>query len=126
MFLVPIVPNIVPSPDPAIYKVTKDGVTVDAPAQTPDFQVLAAQDPDRITVVDAGVFIRDTAGAYQWRMPCLPGGEAGCDPDKTVAVRWVDGFHFCSDPAWDGTNCDDLHGGGERRVAAAIAAVLPR
>lgn len=125
IYLVPIVPNVVPSRDPAIYEVKNNGFQIDAPAQLPDFLALAAKDPARITVVDAGAFIRDANGVYQWRMPCLPGGERGCANDKTIGVRWTDGFHFCTDPKWTGTDCGAVYGGGERRVAAAIAARLP-
>lgn len=124
VYLAPIVPNVVPSPDPNVYKVVGNGVTVDAPAQTPQFQLWAAEDPDHITVLDPGIFIRDANGAYQWRMPCLSGGEPGCTADGTIGVRYVDGFHFCDDPAWDGTHCAITHAGGARRVAAAMASQI--
>ena len=74
-----------------------------------------------MTVIDGGLFLRDAAGVYQWRMPCLPGGEPGCDPDGTIGVRWVDGFHFCTFTDWDGHSCLPENGGGERRVGTAIA-----
>jgi hypothetical protein len=73
-------------------------------------------------VLDAGLYLRDGDGTYQWRMPCLPGGEPGCDTtDHTIGVRWVDGFHFCTDPEWNGHTCVATDGGGERRVGSAIA-----
>jgi peptidoglycan/LPS O-acetylase OafA/YrhL len=86
---------------------------------------LAAADPAHITVLDAGTFVRDATGAYQWRMPCLPGGEAGCDAQHTVGVRWTDGLHYCTDPNFAADGCvGDEHKAGERRVAAAIAVQL--
>ncbi|HSO95281.1 MAG TPA: acyltransferase [Acidimicrobiia bacterium] len=95
---------------------------------TPDatlaqYQAAAQRDPSNVTVVDGGQFIRDVNTQYQWRMPCLPGGEPGCDAGGGVAVRWpVDGVHFCSDPEWSKhLVCAPRFGGGERRVAAAIA-----
>jgi len=121
VYLIPIVPNVVPSPDPAVYKVVGPDVTVDAPAQWPEFEQWAAEDPTNVTVIDPGMFIRDAADAYQWRMPCLPGGEPGCDADGTVGVRYHDGFHLCTDPAWDGTHCVAEHAAGARRVSAAVA-----
>ena len=114
VYLVPIVPHI-PSTAPKVSYV---------PAQTPEFQALAAQDPAHITVLDAGMFIRDSKGVYQWRMPCLPWGEPGCDSNHTVGVRWVDGSHYCADPHFlflEGNVCKPRDAGGDRRVAAAIA-----
>ncbi|MFI5047141.1 MAG: hypothetical protein ACHQIG_08755, partial [Acidimicrobiia bacterium] len=70
-------------------------------------------------------FIRDAEGAYQWRMPCLPGGEPGCAADGTIGVRWVDGFHFCTTTQWDGHSCVPEDQGGERRVGTAIARQIP-
>ncbi len=121
VYLVPIVPNVIPSGDPLLYKVRGPQVTVDAPAQTPEFRAFAEADPDNVTLVDPGLFVRDAKGTYQWRMPCLPGGEPGCDADGTIGVRYTDGFHLCTDPAWDGTNCSPVHAGGARRVTAAVA-----
>jgi len=86
---------------------------------------LASQDPAHITVLDGGTFLRDGQGQYQWRMPCTT-REAGCDAKHTVGVRWTDGFHFCTDPAYGtrGTCPDAASRAGERRVAAAIATEL--
>ena len=65
-----------------------------------------AEDPKHVTVLDAGAFVRsDTRAQYVWRMPCLPGGEPGCDDDGTVGVRYVDGLHFCTDPEFSGQGC---------------------
>jgi peptidoglycan/LPS O-acetylase OafA/YrhL len=119
IYLVPIIPNVVPSGDPAVYKVRGE-VTVNAPAQRPEFEAFAAADPD-ITVIDAGVFLRDSKGSYQWRMPCLPGGEPGCADDGAISVRFRDGFHLCSNPRWGGTHCAPQWAGGDRRAASAIA-----
>ena len=84
---------------------------------------LACQDPAHITILDAGLFLRDDAGQYQWRMPCLA-GETGCASNHTVGVRWLDGFHFCTDPNFVnlGLECPNATSrAGERRAAAAIA-----
>jgi peptidoglycan/LPS O-acetylase OafA/YrhL len=116
VYLVPIVPNI-PGTAPPL---PTDGKSPYVPPQTPEFRTFAANDPSNITVIDAGMFIRDAKGAYQWRMPCLPGGEPGCAHDHTVGVRWVDGFHFCADPHWTGP-CRQKFRGGERRIGTAIA-----
>ncbi|HEV2309529.1 MAG TPA: acyltransferase, partial [Acidimicrobiia bacterium] len=87
---------------------------------------LALQDPAHVTELDAGTFLRDTTGQYVWDMPCLPRGEPGCDPAQhTVGVRYIDGFHFCTDPNFAAHGCVGLeHQAGERRAAAGIAAGL--
>ena len=82
------------------------------------YQALAVSDPTNITVLDAGVYVRDASGVYQWRMPCIAGGEAGCDAQNTVGVRFVDGLHFCTDPDFAADGCvGDEFKAGERRVA---------
>ena len=121
LYLVSPPPRITPSPIPGVLQFEKDGVVVDAPAQTAEFQAWAAQNPEHVTWVDAGLFIRDATGAYQYRMPCLHKNEVGCAEDGTIGVRFTDEFHFCSDPTYDGINCPPEHSGGQRRVAAAIA-----
>ena len=80
--------------------------------------------PDEVSFVDAGIYIRDAAGVYQWRMPCLPGGEPGCAADGTIGVRHPDTGHFCSDGAWLGGPCAPEVAGGQRRVAAALAEAI--
>lgn len=86
------------------------------------FRSLAAKHPERLDVIDAGRFMHDDAGIYQWRMPCVSGRELGCDTKGTLVVRWPrDGIHFCADPHWTGGTCTEMERGGERRVAAAIA-----
>ena len=87
---------------------------------------LAEQDPTHVTELDAGLYLRDTNGQYVWAMPCLPGGEPGCDPRQhTVGVRYIDGFHYCTDPAFAAHGCVGAeHQAGERRAAAGIAAGL--
>jgi hypothetical protein len=116
VYLVPLVPNVPGTGDP----LPTEGAPF-VPTQAPEFQAISEQDPAHITMVDAGLFIRDSKDTYQWRMPCVAGKEKGCDTDHSVGVRWVDGFHFCSDPNWDGHSCAPVDSGGERRVAAAIA-----
>ncbi|MCZ7631663.1 MAG: hypothetical protein M5U19_22530 [Microthrixaceae bacterium] len=73
------------------------------------------------------VFLRDTTGEYQWRMPCLSTGEPGCDDNDDVVVRFTDGVHFCSDPAFPKGKCaDPVFQGGQNRAAAGIMdTVLP-
>ncbi|MFI5046123.1 MAG: acyltransferase family protein, partial [Acidimicrobiia bacterium] len=96
VYLVPIVPNI-PGTEPP----NPSDVNWSVPTQHPEFDQLAAADPTHVGLIDGGIFIRDAEGAYQWRMPCLPGGEPGCAADGTIGVRWVDGFHFCTTTQWD-------------------------
>jgi peptidoglycan/LPS O-acetylase OafA/YrhL len=81
----------------------------------------AAADP-RITVVDAGRYLRDTDGSYLWRMPCVDAGEPGCRPDGTVPVRFTDGVHFCTDAEFATKGCRaEEDAAGQRRAAASIA-----
>jgi hypothetical protein len=69
--------------------------------------------------------VRDPGGQYVWRMPCVAGGEPGCDAQGTVGIRWVDGFHYCTDPDFAAHGCAGAeHQAGERRVAAALAQEL--
>jgi peptidoglycan/LPS O-acetylase OafA/YrhL len=90
------------------------------------YQQVADADPQHVTLLDAGTFVRDATGEYVWRMPCLAGGEPGCDrATGTVGVRYIDGLHFCTDPAFAAHGCagaDDQ--AGERRAAAAVATGL--
>ena len=89
------------------------------------YHQLAAQDPAHVTELDAGTFLRDLHGNYTWRMPCLPGGEPGCAADGTIGVRFVDGLHFCTDPAFAAHGCQGVENqAGERRASAGIAAGL--
>jgi peptidoglycan/LPS O-acetylase OafA/YrhL len=119
IYLVPVVP---PVPGSSVQR----GIFASAPAtETAYYQTLASQDPAHITVLDAGTFLRDGAGQYLWRMPCLA-GEAGCGSNHTVGVRWHDGFHFCTDPGFGKQlRCPNAGSrAGERRAAAAVAAGL--
>jgi len=89
------------------------------------YQALAARDPEHITLLDSATFVRSDDGQFVWRMPCLPGGEAGCDASSTVGVRYVDGLHFCTDPEFSGHGCIGArYQAGERRAAASVAAGL--
>ena len=89
------------------------------------YRQVAAADPQNVTFLDAGVFLRDETGAYRWTMPCLPDGEPGCQPDGNVGVRFVDGLHYCTDPDFAAHGCvGDEHQAGERRAAAAMASGL--
>lgn len=86
------------------------------------YRMLAAADPANVTVVDAGVFLRDTVGTYLWRMPCVDPQEPGCDDDGRAGVRFVDGMHFCTDPEFATRGCTEpADAAGQRRAAAAIA-----
>jgi hypothetical protein len=87
----------------------------------------AALDPDNITAVDGGRFVRDLDGTYLWRMPCVNGAEPGCDSDGTVPVRFVDGMHFCANESFGLEGCNrDEDSAGQRRAAASIAVdVIP-
>jgi peptidoglycan/LPS O-acetylase OafA/YrhL len=118
VYLVPSTPFAPGSPEEAQMS--------PGPFQEADYyRSLAARDPEHITVLDAGAFVRTDAGEYVWRMPCLPGGEAGCAPDGTVGVRYVDGLHFCTDVEFAGRGCTQpKYEAGERRGAASIAVGL--
>ena len=51
------------------------------------------------------------------------GGEAGCDAQSGVGVRFTDGFHFCTDPDYAAHGCVGAqYQAGERRASAAVAA----
>jgi hypothetical protein len=91
------------------------------------YRKLAEADPQHVSLLDAGTFIRDADGTYVWRMPCLDHGEPGCGSDGNVGVRWVDGFHFCTDPDFAAHGCVGAQfQAGERRAAAAVASgMLP-
>jgi hypothetical protein len=87
------------------------------------YQQLADQDPAHVTLLDAGLFLRGVDGQYAWRMPCVA-AEPGCD-GGTVGVRYVDGFHFCTDPSFSAHGCVGVENqAGERRAAAAVATGL--
>jgi len=89
------------------------------------YRDIAGADPEHLTFLDAGMFLRDDAGVYHWNMPCLPGGEPGCGSDGTVGVRFVDGVHYCTDPDFAAHGCVGVeHQAGERRAAASMAAGL--
>jgi hypothetical protein len=118
VFLVPSVPFIPGTPE-------ADNLSPGPQLEAEYYRKLAAEDPEHVTYVDAGRFIRDTSGAYVWRMPCLPGGEPGCDENDTVGVRYIDGLHFCTDPDFSAHGCVGArYQGGERRAAAAVASAL--
>jgi peptidoglycan/LPS O-acetylase OafA/YrhL len=89
------------------------------------YQQLAAADPEHITLLDAGRFIRDANDNYVWRMPCVSRSEPGCDAQGTIGVRYVDGLHFCTDPEFSAHGCEGKENqGGERRATAAVASGL--
>ena len=91
----------------------------------PLYESLAAGQPERITVVDAGKYLRDDEGRLRWRMPCISPDEPECDAGGQLVVRFpVDGVHFCTYPGWDGGVCHPDHEGGRRRVVSAIAEPL--
>jgi hypothetical protein len=101
------------------------------------YSAAAQRDPAQVTVVDAGVFLRDAEGRSQWAMPCVAPDEPGCTHAGTVAVRWPGdrGVHFCSDPWWltrktyEGEAgglpvCSPRFAAGQRRLTAALAREL--
>lgn len=95
----------------------------------PQLRALAARHPGRVAILDAGVYLRDTSGVYQWTMPCLPGGEPGCNANGvakgTVQVRLIidGGVHLCTLEVYGGapSQCPTEDSAGERRAAAALA-----
>ena len=116
VFLVPSVPFAPGSP-------REDDLGPGPLEEAEYYRALAAADPEHITLLDAGTYIRDATGVYQWRMPCLADGEAGCDAQSTVGVRFTDGFHFCTDPDYAARGCVGAqYQAGERRASAAVAA----
>ncbi len=116
VYLIPSVP---------IVKGGRDDLAPGPLLEASYYASLAAADPSHVTVLDGGKFLRDSAGQYLWRMPCLPGGEPGCDSTDTVGVRFVDGLHFCTDPGYAAHGCIGAeHQAGERRAAASIASGL--
>ena len=98
---------------------------------TEKFLAIATENPNLVSVVDAGVFLRNDAGMYQFFMPCSPSTEIGCGPEspeknspRSVRVRLhFDGVHLCADPDFV-NGCNEEYSGGERRAAAAIAQAL--
>jgi hypothetical protein len=116
VFLVPSVPFAPGSPK-------EDDLGPGPLEEAEYYRALADADPDHITFVDAGTFLRDAGGSYQWRMPCIAGGEPGCDAQSTVGVRFTDGFHYCTDPDYAAHGCVGAqYQAGERRASAAVAA----
>ena len=116
VYLVPSVP---------IVKGGRDDLAPGPLEEDQYYRELAAADPDRVTFLDAGTFLRDDAGVYHWNMPCLPGGEPGCEADGTVGVRFVDGLHYCTDADFAAHGCVGTeHQAGERRAAASLAVGL--
>ena len=85
------------------------------------YESIASGQPGRVSVLDAGDYLRDDNDQYRWRMPCASAAEPGCDVNGQIVVRHADGIHLCSDPTWDGKACSPRYEGGRRRVAAALA-----
>ena len=106
-----------------VPSVAKAGTSTPDPTVA-EYERLARADPTQLSVLDAGTFLRDPRGQYQWSMPCVTDGEAGCTAKATVAVRMTidGGQHFCAQylPA----PCPTRDAGGVRRGAAALAAEL--
>lgn len=93
------------------------------------YTVAAQRDPEHVTVVDSGAFLRDDEGRSQWMMPCVARDEPGCTSAGSIAVRWPGdrGLHFCADPVWperEDFSCPPAFAGGRRRVVAALALEL--
>ena len=120
VFLAPAVPN--PQTTDAAKAIRTNAV--DYPNTLADYQALVRQDPKDVSLLDTGAFLRDATGTYQWRMPCDSSAEVGCAADHTIPVRNPDGIHLCANPHWQGEPCPRADAGGERRVAALVAAQL--
>ncbi len=123
VYLVPSVPAVFGS-EAAQKRILTQSVDTAVRLEAAYYHSLAVQDPT-ITVLDAGTFLRGADGRYPWRMPCV-GGEPGCATNRTVGVRWTDGFHFCLDLGVSGRldRCAAASAAGERRAASALAAGL--
>jgi hypothetical protein len=116
---------LVPSPGFIVGTPQEQEMGTGPAAEKAHYEQLAAEDPEHVTVLDAGSFLRTDTGEYVWRMPCLPEGEVGCALDGTIGVRYVDGLHFCTDPEFAGHGCiGEHHMGGQRRAASALAVGL--
>jgi peptidoglycan/LPS O-acetylase OafA/YrhL len=116
---------LVPSPGFIVGTPQEQEMGTGPAAEKAHYEQLAAEDPEHVTVLDAGSFLRTDTGEYVWRMPCLPEGEAGCAPDGTIGVRYIDGLHFCTDPEFSGHGCIGEHYmGGQRRAASSLAVGL--
>ena len=116
VFLVPSVP---------IVKGGRDDLAPGPLLEADYYHKLATEDPAHVTELDAGQFLRDTHGTYSWRMTCLTSDEPGCASDGTIGVRFTDGLHFCTDPAFAAHGCLGTENqGGERRASAGIATGL--
>jgi hypothetical protein len=105
VYLVPALPRAGTSgPDPTVAR----------------YEAFARQNPQGVTVIDAGPFVRDSQGQYQWRMPCVS-GEAGCGSDGALQVRMSNdgGLHFCA-ALVAATQCPANLSGGQR------VSVVPR
>jgi len=89
----------------------------------PRLREIAALRPDRVAVLDAHRFIRDPAGTYQWRMPCLV-GEPGCSEGSVPVRSLADALHLCARTAIESTKCGPERSGGGRRVASGLAVEL--
>lgn len=123
-YLVPFLPPP-PWEDPAPYTnavwVGGSGWDKVHDAEVRLYDFLASGQPDRISVLDVGDYLRDDNDQYRWRMPCISAAETGCDVNGQIVVRYPgDGVHFCGDPTWDGEACNPRDEGGRRRVAAAL------
>jgi peptidoglycan/LPS O-acetylase OafA/YrhL len=119
VYLVPSVPFIAGTPQ-------ADQMAPGPLQEAEYYKQVADADPAHVTLLDAGTFVRDASGEYVWRMPCIAGGEPGCDgTTDTVGVRYVDGLHFCTDPDFAAHGCEGAQNqAGERRAAAAVASGL--
>jgi peptidoglycan/LPS O-acetylase OafA/YrhL len=85
------------------------------------YDSVASGQPDRISVLDVGGYLRVDNDHYLWRTPCTSAAEPGCDANGQIFLRFPgDGVHLCSDPTWDGATCDPRYEGGRRRVVAAL------
>jgi hypothetical protein len=75
-----------------------------------------------VAYVDTAAPLLGPRRAFAPRLPCLPDETApqGCEPDGTIAVRSVDGTHFCPLDTGGKTACP-IWSSGAHRFGIALA-----
>jgi hypothetical protein len=78
-----------------------------------------------VSYVDTAALLLTPNRAFTPRLPCLPNehAEQGCAPDGTIAVRSVDGTHFCPMDTGGKTVCPVWSSGAHRFGFALAEAV---
>ena len=86
---------------------------------------LADADPENITVLDAGKFVRTTRASTCGACRACRAASRGATRTAPSACATIDGLHFCTDPDFAGHGCiGEQHQAGQRRAAASLAVDL--